>query len=70
MAATSYGLKESSIGRRTTCIKNLVPYFAGLKIRSIRPHHCEKWAADRSAKIAPQTMAHEREKLHIAEGVT
>lgn len=59
MAATQHTLKQSSITRRQTCLKNLSPYFRGLTIRNVQPQHCERWVVDRASKIAPQTMAHE-----------
>ena len=59
MAATQHTLKQSSITRRLTCLKNLSPYFRGITIRNIQSQHCERWVVDRAAKIAPQTMAHE-----------
>lgn len=59
MQATAHTLKESTITRRRTCIKNLTPFFASITIRNVQPQHCERWLTERAAKIAPQTMAHE-----------
>lgn len=59
IATTAHALKESTITRRRTCIANVAPYFAAMAIRSIQPHHCERWLMERGAKLAPQTMAHE-----------
>lgn len=59
IATTAHALKESTVTRRRTCIANVAPYFASVAIRSIQPHHCERWLIERGAKLAPQTMAHE-----------
>ena len=59
MATTAHALKASTVTRRRTCIKNLVPFFKGVTIRNIRPAHCEAWVTTRVTKIAAQTMAHE-----------
>jgi integrase len=59
MDTTKHALKESTITRRETCIKNLTPFFAGVAIRNVHPQHCERWLTERGAKIAPQTLAHE-----------
>jgi integrase len=56
---TSHALKESSVKRRETCIKNLVPYFKGVTIRNATARHCERWLTERGRDIAPQTFAHE-----------
>ena len=58
LSTTAHALKESTVTRRTTCIKNLTPSFAGMSIPAIQKH-CERWATQRAAKAAPQTMAHE-----------
>jgi hypothetical protein len=76
MAATQHTLKQSSITRRQTCLKNLSPYFRGITIRNVQPQHCERWVVDRAAKIAPQTMAHELNAMRavfdyaVASGLT
>lgn len=59
IATTAHALKESTVTRRKTCIANVTPYFAGMAIRNIQPHHCERWLTERGSKMAPQTMAHE-----------
>ncbi len=56
---TRHALKESSIMRRATCIKNLMPFFRGVTVRNIKACHCEKWLVQRGSEIAPQTFAHE-----------
>lgn len=66
MAATSHTLKEASIKRRRSCIKNLTPFFAGMAIRNIQAQHCERWLTERAGGIAAQTMAHE---LNTMRGV-
>ena len=63
---TRHALKESSVRRRETCIKNLVPFFRGAAIRNITPRHCECWLTERGGNIAPQTFAHE---LNTMNGV-
>lgn len=65
LATTSHALKPSSILRRETCIRNLTPFFAGLAIRNIRPHHCERWLTERAGQIAPQTMVHELDTMRL-----
>lgn len=56
---TRPSLKESSVGRRETCIKNLAPFFKGIGIRNATTWHCERWLTERGPKIAAQTFAHE-----------
>ncbi len=63
---TLHALKESSVKRRETCIKNLVPYFKGVTIRNATARHCERWLTERGRDIAPQTFAHE---LNAMRGV-
>ncbi|MDD3181010.1 MAG: tyrosine-type recombinase/integrase [Opitutaceae bacterium] len=60
---TAHALKASTVTRRRTCLKNLSPFFAGVAIRNIQPHHCERWLTERGARIAPQTMVHELNAL-------
>jgi integrase len=52
-------VKASTVKRWDSCIKNLAPFFAGVPIRNIQAHHCERWLTERASKIAPQTMANE-----------
>ena len=59
IATTAHALKVSSVTRRKSCIANLTPYFAGMAMRSIQPHHCERWLIERGSKVAAQTMIHE-----------
>lgn len=59
LSTTAHALKESTVTRRRTCIKNLTPFFAGVSIRNVQKQHCEKWATTRATSAAPQTMAHE-----------
>ncbi len=59
MGATQHRLKASSIVRRKTCLKNLIPFFKGVTIRNVEQKHCERWLTERTPKIAAQTMAHE-----------
>ena len=59
MEATQHTLKASSIVRRQTCLKNLIPFFKGVTIRNAEQKHCERWLTERAPKIAAQTMAHE-----------
>ena len=59
MDVTKHALKESTVTRRQTCIKNLSPFFSGVAIRNAQPQHCERWLTERGAKVAPQTLAHE-----------
>ena len=59
MDTTKHVLKESTIKRRDTCIKNLSPFFHGIAIRNIVPSHCERWVTERSPKIESSTFAHE-----------
>ena len=66
MATTSHTLKESSIKRRWTCIHNVTPFFAGIGIRNIQAHHCERWLTERAGGLAAQTMAHE---LNVMRGI-
>jgi len=59
MDTTKHALKGSTITRRQTCIKNLSPFFRGMAVRNLQPHHCERWLTERASKIAAQTLAHE-----------
>ncbi len=63
---TRHALKESSVTRRKTCIKNLVPFFKGVTLRHATARHCERWLTERGMTIAPQTFAHE---LNTMNGV-
>jgi len=56
---TQHALKESSVKRRETCIKNLSLFLKGTSIRNVTPRHCERWLTERGRNIAPQTFAHE-----------
>jgi integrase len=56
---TKHVLKQSSVDRRETCIKNLVPFFRGVSVRNITTRDCERWLTERGPTIAPQTFAHE-----------
>ena len=56
---TRHALKDSSVKRRDTCIKNLVPFFKDVTIRNVTARHCERWLTERGSCIAPQTFAHE-----------
>ena len=56
---TRHALKESSVTRRKTCIKNLTPFFKGVTLRHATARHCERWLTERGMTIAPQTFAHE-----------
>lgn len=64
-AATQHGLKVSTVTRRQTCINNLSPFFQGISIRNVRPHHCERWLTERGAKMAPQTLVHELDTMRL-----
>ena len=66
LETTRHALKESSVTRRETCIKNLAPYFKGVTLRNATARHCERWLTERGSKIAPQTFAHE---LNTMNGV-
>ncbi len=59
LETTRHALKASSITRRETCIKNLVPFFKGVTLRNATARHCERWLTERGRSIAPQTFAHE-----------
>lgn len=59
VALTAHALKPSTVKRRELYLKSVAPFFAGISIRNIQPHHCERWLAERGAKIAPLTMAYE-----------
>jgi len=61
-----HALKESSVKRRETCIKNVSLFFKGASIRNVTPRHCERWLLERGRDIAPQTFAHE---LNTMNGV-
>lgn len=65
VATTQQGLKPSSITRRETCIKNLVPFFQGLLIRNIQAAHCERWVTERGATISPRTFIHELDTMRL-----
>ena len=43
MDTTKHAIKDSTIMRRETCIKNLSPFFHGTAVRNIQPHHCGRW---------------------------
>jgi len=64
-AASQHGLKPSTVLRRETCIRNVSPYFKGTTVRHIQPHHCERWLAERGAKLAPQTLVHELDTMRL-----
>lgn len=64
-AATQHGLKPSTVLRRETCIRNLTPFFRGVTVRHIQPHHCERWLTERGVKMAPQTMVHEIDTMRL-----
>ena len=53
---TRHALKESSVTRRKTCIKNLTPFFKGVTLRHATARHCEPWLMERGMTIAPQTF--------------
>ena len=65
VATTQQGLKPASIKRRETCVKNLVPFFHGVLIRSIQPVHCERWVTERGATISPRTFVHELDTMRL-----
>ena len=62
--ATRHALKESTVRRRETCVKNLTPFFKGVTIRNATARQCERWVAERGRDIAPQTFAHELNTLN------
>ena len=62
---TQHGLKESTVKRRLTCIKNVAPYFNGISIRSVQPQHCERWLTERGMKMAPRTLVHELDTMRL-----
>jgi len=64
-AATQHGLKPSTVLRRETCIRNLSPFFKGVSVRHIQPHHCERWLTERGVKMAPQTLVHELDTMRL-----
>jgi hypothetical protein len=64
-AVSQHGLKPSTVLRRVTCIKNLSPFFAGMTVRNIQAHHCERWLAERGPKKAPQTLVHELDTMRL-----
>jgi integrase len=64
-ATTQQGLKVSTVTRRQTCINNLSPFFKGLSVRNVQPHHCERWLTERGAKIAAQTLVHELDTMRL-----
>lgn len=66
MASTVYSLKPSSSLRREECFATLAPYFAGVTIRNIQRHHCERWAAERSPQVAAMTFNRELELMRSA----
>lgn len=65
VATTQQGLKPSSIKRRETCIKNLVPFFHGVAIRNVQPTHCERWVTERGGTIAARTFVHELDTMRM-----
>ena len=64
-AATQHGLKPSTVLRRESCIRNLSPFFKGITVRHIQPHHCERWLTERGVKMAPQTLVHELDTMRL-----
>ena len=60
-----HGLKPSTVLRRETCIRNLTPFFKGVTVCHIQPHHCERWLTERGVKMAPQTMVHEIDTMRL-----
>lgn len=63
MTVTAHALKPSSALRREQCIAALAPYFAGVTIRNIQRHHCERWLTERGQGLAPMTMNRELELM-------
>jgi integrase len=64
LESTRHALKASTVKRRETCIKNLIPYFKDATIRNATTRHAERWVAERGREIAPQTFAHELNALN------
>lgn len=63
MAVNSHTLKASSTLRREQCIKQLLPYFAGIATRNIQRQHCERWLTERGPKLAAMSMNCELELM-------
>ena len=59
-----HALKDSTVRRQKTCIKNLAPFFKGVTLRNATARQCERWTAERGHEIAPQTFAHELNTLN------
>ena len=68
MTVTAHALKPSSALRREQCIAALAPYFAGVTIRNIQRHHCERWLTERGQGLAPMTMNRELELMRAVFG--
>ena len=64
LECTQHALKASTVKRRETCIKNLLPYFKDATIRNATARHAERWVAERGREIAAQTFAHELNALN------
>jgi hypothetical protein len=62
--STRHALKASTVKRRETCIKNLIPFFKNTTIRNATTRHAERWVTERGREIAPQTFAHELNALN------
>ena len=52
-------IKPSTFKRMQGCVKNLTPFFSGIRVRNTTKAHCEKWVVERGPKLAPLTFAHE-----------
>jgi integrase len=61
-------LKERSLVRLETCIKNLTPFFGETPINKINGTHCEQWLIKRGPEIAAQTFAHELSAMRAILG--
>ena len=60
-----HSIKESTVLRNKTCIKNGTPFFQGLGVQNITSRHCMDWVTKRGVGIAPSTFAHELDTLRL-----
>lgn len=59
LETNKHALRSPTVKRRKMYIKGLAPYFRNLPIRNITEQDCDRWVAERGAKLASETFVHE-----------
>lgn len=57
--------KASSYERRVTCLRQVLPYFQGILVRSVGNREVEAWRIARNVKLAPRSFNIEAETLRL-----